>query len=49
MKTEIEIEIKKIRKKLKVHTLTPEDKTVLRNTLEHLKALFKAEKACEKA
>ena len=45
MKTEMKIEMKKIRNKLKVHTLTQEEKEVLRNTLEHLKVLAKAQKS----
>ena len=39
MKTEIEIEIKKIRKKLRVHSLTSEEKSVLRERLAYLKTL----------
>jgi len=44
MKTKTEIQIKKIRKRLKLHTLTDEEKTVLRNTLEYLKSIHKVER-----
>jgi hypothetical protein len=41
MKTELEIEIKKIRKKLRIFGLTEDEKNSLRETLEHLKILMK--------
>ncbi len=41
MKTDIEIEMKQIRNKLKMHTLTPEEKELLRSRLEELKILHK--------
>jgi len=44
MKTELEIEIKKIRKKLKVHDISDEERVKLRRVLVHLKSLHKAEK-----
>ena len=43
MKTEIEIEIKKIRKKLRLHGLTEDKKTQLRENLEYRKVLQKKE------
>jgi len=43
MKTELEIEIKKIRKKLRLHGLTEDKKTRLRENLEYHKALQKKE------
>lgn len=44
MKTELEIEIKKIRKKLRIFGLTEDEKNSLRETLEHLKILLKEER-----
>ena len=44
MKTEIEIEIKKIRMQLKKHTITEEEKSILRKKLQELKKLSKIEK-----
>lgn len=44
MKTEIEIEIKKIRKQLKIYGLSEEEKCTLRKHLENLKAKHKVEK-----
>ena len=44
MKTELEIEIKKIRKKLRIFGLTEDEKNSLRETLEHLKMLRKEER-----
>ena len=44
MKTTIEIEIKKIRKKLKIYGLSEEEKTFLRTELDELKAIEKMEK-----
>lgn len=44
MKTEIEIEIKKIRKRLRIYGLSEKEKNMLRETLEHLKNLQKKEK-----
>jgi len=44
MKTELEIEIKKIRKKLRIFGLTEDEKNSLRETLEHLKILMKEER-----
>ena len=44
MKTTIEIEIKKIRKKLKIYGLKEEEKTFLRTQLDELKTIEKMEK-----
>ena len=44
MKTNIEIEIKKIRKQLRVHELSEEERTLLRTRLDELKAINKMEK-----
>lgn len=44
MKTNTEIEIKKIRKKLRLHTLTVVERLLLRKNLEALKAGKKKEK-----
>ena len=44
MKTELEIEIKKVRKKLRIYGISEEEKSMLRETLEHLKSLHKEEK-----
>ena len=44
MKTELEIEIKKIRKQLRIYGLSDDEKSTLRETLEHLKTLHKEEK-----
>ena len=41
MKTDQEIEIKKIRKKLKIHNLSKEEKETLREKLKVLKILIK--------
>jgi hypothetical protein len=41
MKTELEIEIKKIRKQLRIFGLAEDEKNTLRETLEHLKTLLK--------
>jgi len=43
MKTELEIEIKKVRKKLRIFGLTDDEKSSLRAVLEHLKILNKKE------
>jgi len=45
MKTELEIEIKKIRKKLRIFGLTEDEKNSLRETLEHLKILLREERS----
>jgi len=45
MKTELEIEIKKIRKKLRIFGLTEDEKNSLRETLEHLKILRREERS----
>jgi len=44
MKTELEIEIKKIRKQLRIYGLSEDEKNTLREELEHIKALLKEEK-----
>lgn len=44
MKTELEIEIKKIRKKLRVYGIPEDERDRLREALDHLKSLLKAEK-----
>ena len=44
MKTELEIEIKRIRTKLRIFGLTEDEKNSLRETLEHLKMLRKEER-----
>jgi len=44
MKTELEIEIKKIRKQLRIFGLAEDEKNTLRETLEHLKILLKEER-----
>ena len=43
MKTTIEIEIKKIRNKLKIHGLSEEERVLLRVQLDELKAIKKIE------
>lgn len=45
MKTNIEIEIKKIRKKLRIYGLGEEERTLLRAQLDELKAINKIEKS----
>lgn len=44
MKTDLEIEIKKIRKQLRVYGLDEDEKNRLRKELEHVKTLLKKEK-----
>ena len=44
MKTKLEIEIKKIRKQLRIYGLSEDEKNTLREELEHIKALLKEEK-----
>jgi len=44
MKSEVEIEIRKIRKQLKIHGLSDLEKKRLRDTLENLKKSLKKEK-----
>jgi len=44
MKTEVEIEVKKIRKKLRVYGIPEDERARLREALDHLKSLLKAEK-----
>jgi len=44
MKTKLEIDIKKIRRQLSQYGLTEEEKSLLRETLTHLKALRAEEK-----
>ena len=44
MQTKVEIEIKKIRKKLRIFALTKEEKNTLRETLEQLKILREEER-----
>jgi hypothetical protein len=45
MKTNIEIEIKKIRNQLKIYGLSEEERTFLRVQLAELKAIEKVEKS----
>ncbi len=44
MKTELEIEVKKIRKKLRVYGIPEDERDRLREALEHLKSLLKEER-----
>jgi len=44
MKTDLEIKIKKIRKQLRVYGLNEDEKSKLREELEHIKTLLKEEK-----
>ena len=44
MKTELEIEVKKIRKKLRVYGIPEDERERLREALEHLKSLLKEER-----
>ena len=44
MKTELEIEVKKIRKKLRVYGIPEDERDRLKEALEHLKSLLKEER-----
>ena len=44
MKTELEIEVKKIRKKLRVYGIPEDERERLKEALKHLKSLLKEER-----